>query len=114
VDAREACKLLLLLLCSVMSRIALAANTPSSVCSGLKLICAVELRPILAQSAQLEVGTHGVRRPAFEEPLPVSQMLAATPLGKQHLDLLAKQLAVRVSEQLFRLRVDQNDADRSD
>src|SRR5260370_301977 len=64
---------------------------------------------VLAQSIELQAGAHRTHLRVGEVASSMLRVLVAEPCGHQYLDRIAEQLGARVSEELFRLRVDQRD-----
>ena len=72
-----------------------------------------KLCSILAQSVKLEARAHGAGPRLGEKTRAVPRMSAAKTLRDEDLDLLAQEFFARVAEELFRLRIHQNDAPRA-
>src|ERR1700691_5223172 len=68
-----------------------------------------EFGAILAAATEIECGSHATSLRLLMKALAMMVVLAALRNRDQHLDLLANQFALRVSEEVFGLRIDLND-----
>src|SRR5262245_56854306 len=72
-----------------------------------------ELAPVFALAGEVESDRHGPRAGISQVANPMNHVPCPNRLGQEHLDVVPEQLAACVTEQRFRLRVDQHDSSLS-